>query len=197
MTSIDEQLKKVVSEDRIYTSKLVVHLDWYTGFKHLIVVTSILEKRYILLDEYDEMDLRSISENLYFYEVIRESEKYETYKGMSNCIDESDWSGGFSFILTTNQSNSKNTRQLIEKNYNKLIYLQNKSNETIESLQMDLRIGFNNENSKWGFCWVRYDNPFYMEDRNLARKKCVTEGLGIIWCTKRRSGFDYACIFLK
>ena len=59
MTNIDEQLKKVVSENRIYTSKLVVHLDWYTGFQHLIVVTSILEKRFILLDKNDEIDLKS------------------------------------------------------------------------------------------------------------------------------------------
>ena len=44
MTTIDEQLKKVISEDRIYTSKLIAHLDWYMTFKHLIVVTSIAEK---------------------------------------------------------------------------------------------------------------------------------------------------------
>ena len=53
VTTIDEQLKKVISENRIYTSKLVAHLDWHERFKHLIVATSILEKRFILLDEYD------------------------------------------------------------------------------------------------------------------------------------------------
>ena len=95
MTTIDEQLKKVISENRIYTSKLVAHLDWHERFKHLIVVTSILEKRFILLDEYDQIDLNSIGKGLYFYEVVKESESTETYRGISHRISESDWLGKF------------------------------------------------------------------------------------------------------
>ena len=116
---------------------------------------------------------------------MKEYEKYDRYKGIANTIDESDWLGKFSFILTTNEFDSKQSRQLIERNYNRLIYQQNKSSETIESLQMDLRIGFNNENNKWGFCWVRHDHPFYVKEGILCpRKNCVTEGLGIIWCMR-------------
>jgi hypothetical protein len=188
MNSIDELLKKVISEDRIYTSRLVAHLEWNRMFKHLIVATSILEKRYILLDEHDDIDLTSISNNLYFYEVIKEAENDELYKGVSNHIYETDWLGEFLFILTTKQFDSKNARRLIEKNYHQLIYLQNKSIEKVEPLQMDLRIVMNHENSKWGFCWVNHHHPFYMEEVFLCpRKNCVTEGLGIIWCTEKEA----------
>ena len=188
MTTIDEQLTKVISEDRIYTSKLIAHLDWYEPFKHLIVATSILEKRFILLDEYDEMDLKSISKGLYFYEVMKESEKQETYSGISNIISELDWLGKFSFILSTDEFNSKTSRQLIERNYHDFIFLENYFVENIESLQIDLCTGFNLENRLWGFCWVRHDHPCYMEKGILCpRKNCITEELGVIWCTREEA----------
>ena len=188
MTTIDEQLTKVISWDRIYTSKLIAHLDWYEPFKHLIVATSILEKRFILLDEYDEIDLKSISKGLYFYEVMKESEKQETYSGISNIISELDWLGKFSFILSTDEFNSKTSRQLIERNYHDFIFLENYFVENIESLQIDLCTGFNLENRLWGFCWVRHGHPCYMEKGILCpRKNCITEELGVIWCTREEA----------
>ena len=188
VTTIDKQLKKVISEDRIYTSKLVAHLDWSERFKHLIVVTSILEKRFILIDEYDELDVKSISKGLYFYEVTRESENQETYSGISNRISECDWLGKFSFILRTDKFDSKTARQLIEKNYHNFIFLENHFVENIESLHMDLCIGFNQENKQWGFCWVQHDHPYYTKTGILCpRKNCVTEELGVVWCTREEA----------
>lgn len=189
MTSIDEQLQQVISHDRIYTNKLVAHLDWSVSTKHLVVATTILEKRFILIDQYDDIDrLKSLCKNLYFYEVVRESEEYKRYPGLANCIYESDWLGHFSFVLKTNKFDNQDDRLLIEQNDWKLIYLKNVAVETVESLNMDLRVGLTNKTGYWGFAWVRHDHPFYMEEGMLCpRKNCVTDRLGIIWGTREQA----------
>ncbi len=190
MSSIDEQLRKVVSIDRIYTSKLMAHLAWNSMYKHLLVITSFLEKRYILLKEYDEIDFHSINRNLYIYEVVKESEKYELHERMSNCIYESDWLGEFSFILKTNRFNTEDARRLLENNYSHFIYLQNQSVATSASLPIDFCIGMNNEINKVVFCWIKRDSPFYLEDGILCpRKNCATNEFGVIWCTKKEAEF--------
>lgn len=191
MTTIDEQLEKVISEERIYKSKLAAHLDWKNASnKHLIVVTTILEKRYILVDVGDQIDLNSIGKKIYFYEVLHHNENGTPYKGVSNKIDELDWLGEFSFLLKTEKFQSHDDRNLLEENMDALIFLQNAVEEGIGSLRMDLRIGYNRENNKWGFCWVKHDHPFYLKEGLLCPKKnCVTEGLGIVWCAKKDAEF--------
>ncbi|PLT34126.1 hypothetical protein [Bacillus sp. V5-8f] len=186
MTNIDKQLRNVISEDRIYNSKLVAHLDWNEGNKHLLIATSFIEKRYILLDQ-DHKDLNLFSKNLFFTEVIKDARNNKPLEGISNYIEEKDWLGKFAFLLETSQFNTKSARELIEGNYAQLIYIENKASESIEFLDMDICVGFDNENNKWCFCWVKHDHPFYMEQGILCpRKNCVTENMGIIWCTKKQ-----------
>ncbi|MBB6446313.1 hypothetical protein [Bacillus benzoevorans] len=190
MSSIDEQLEKVISRDRIYTSKLMAHLAWDSVYKHLLVITSFLEKRYILLKEYDEIDFKWMNRNLYIYEVVKDFETYEHHERIANCIYESDWLGEYSFILKTNRFNSEDARRLLEKNYSRFIYLQNQSIETIASIPIDFCIGVNKEISKAGFCWIKQDSPFYLEEGILCpRKNCATDGFGVIWCAKEEAEF--------
>lgn len=190
MSTIDEQLKKVIDKERIYTSKLMAHLAWQTKYKHLLVITSFLEKRYLLLKDYDEIDFKLISRDLYIYEVVSETEKYELHERMSNCIYESDWLGEFSFILKTNRFNTEDTRHLLENNYSQFIYLQIQLVETTSSLPIDFCIGFNSEFNKTGFCWIKQDSLFYLEEGLLCpRTNCATEGFGVIWCNKEEAEF--------
>lgn len=190
MSSIDEQLKKVISKDRMYTSKLMAHLAWNSMYKHLLVITSFLEKRYIVLKEYGEIDFNLINRNLYVYEVVKENEKYELHERISNCIYESNWLGEFSFILRTERFNTEDARRLLEKNYNHFIYLQNQLVETSALLPIDFCIGMNNEISKAGFCWIKQDSPFYLEEGILCpRKNCATDEFGVIWCAKEEAEF--------
>ena len=79
----------------------------------------------------------------------------------------------------------KHLERFLEKNYHDFIFLENHFVENIESLQLDLCTGYNHENKLWGFCWVKQDHPCYMEKGILCpRKNCITEDLGVIWCTR-------------
>ncbi|RFU60862.1 hypothetical protein [Peribacillus glennii] len=186
MNSLDALLQTFISKGKIYSSKLAAHFDWQQGGKHLIVATSILDKRYILLKENEKIDLPMHGNNLYFYEVVKGSPHNQTfYKGIINHTEEADWLGEFSFILTTGQFNTKKDRELLEANYSNFIFLHDQPAESINFLKLDFRLGFNNQNGQWGFSWVEHDHPFYKSDGLLCpRKNCMTEGLGVIWDRK-------------
>ncbi|RFU70368.1 hypothetical protein D0469_07135 [Peribacillus saganii] len=183
MINIDNLLRTVVADTNIYKSKLLAHLEWEPGSTHLLVASSIIQKRYILIKE-NEVDIGSLDDSLYFYEVVKELQA-PTYEGILNKIEEGDWLGNFSFLLTTRQFDTKQERVLLEKNYAHLIYLTEPPIETIEFLQMDFYLGFNSEKAKWGVCWLKHDSPFSREEGLLCpRQNCITEGLGVIWASK-------------
>lgn len=182
MTKLDKILEAIFPKELIFDNKPISHWMWYENGGHLFNVNFGDTERYILLDEKSNFKIEQLHNSILLTEVVAEKqspEEYGTYKGVTNFIDEADWLGKLIFI-TFNDFDNLEMRQLIVKNYDKLIFIYNKV--FFDVLNFDFRIGSNYENDKWAFYWVRHDSPFYMFEHGLfPRRNTFTDHAGVIW----------------
>ncbi|WP_409305117.1 hypothetical protein [Peribacillus sp. SCS-155] len=187
-------LSALVPEGSIYNSKLLAHLEWKPELEHLIVATTLLDKRYLIVPREQDIDLGALGNDLYFYEITRHSSGGIPNKFVANTMDEKDWLGSYSFLLNTRHFKTRQEREVIEKN--NLTYLQEPAQYS-QFLKMELRLAQNNENGGWGFCWAAAHSPFLRDDGVLCPKvNCATETFGVIWLSPKDAEIVWKAVLL-